>query len=114
MGINKNIASVLFFLSCGVLVTNAQKLKINAFKYAITKNIICKNGAVVSAHALASQVGVSILQQGGNAIDAAIAMQLTLAVVYPDAGNIGGGGFMVAHLNRANEPLWRDIFESLT
>jgi len=98
MGINKNVAGVLFFLSCGVLVTNAQKLKINAFKYAITKNIICKNGAVVSAHALASQVGVSILQQGGNAIDAAIAVQLTLAVVYPDAGNIGGGGFMIAHL----------------
>src|SRR4051812_20735224 len=97
MHINK-MTGVLFFLSCGVFATHAQKSTISAFKYSITKNIICKNGAVVSAHALASQVGVSILQQGGNAIDAAIAVQLTLAVVYPDAGNIGGGGFMIAHL----------------
>jgi len=91
-------AGVLFFLLSGAFAGRTQQLKINAFQYPITKNLICTHGAVVSANALASQVGVSILQQGGNAIDAAIAVQLTLAVVYPDAGNIGGGGFMVAHL----------------
>lgn len=71
---------------------------VNAYHYEIQKNIRVKHGAVVSAHPLASQVGTLILQKGGNAIDAAIATQLALAVVYPEAGNIGGGGFLVGHL----------------
>jgi gamma-glutamyltranspeptidase/glutathione hydrolase len=70
----------------------------NAYKYSIQKTITCSNGAVVAAHPLASMAGLSILKKGGNAIDAAIATQLALAVVYPGAGNIGGGGFMIAKL----------------
>jgi gamma-glutamyltranspeptidase/glutathione hydrolase len=72
---------------------------IQPFHYSVQKKISAENGAVISAHPLASQVGVAILKQGGNAIDAAIATQLALAVVYPGAGNIGGGGFMVARLS---------------
>jgi len=72
--------------------------EINAYEYSGEKKVECSNGAVVSAHPLASKVGISILKKGGNAIDAAIATQLALAVVYPGAGNIGGGGFMVARL----------------
>ena len=50
---------------------------------------------VVTTHPLASEIGLSILKKGGNAIDAAIAVNFALAVCHPSAGNIGGGGFLV-------------------
>lgn len=63
------------------------------------KPVSAKNGMVVSASTIASKVGVEILKQGGNAIDASVAVGFALAVTYPYAGNIGGGGFMVIHFN---------------
>jgi gamma-glutamyltranspeptidase / glutathione hydrolase len=70
-------------------------------------------GMVVSEQELASAAGVEILEHGGNAADAAVAVALALAVVYPQAGNLGGGGFAVwtAH-DPAAEPLFLDFRES--
>jgi gamma-glutamyltranspeptidase/glutathione hydrolase len=97
MRFNKAFLVSIFAIFClNILNTNAQK--IDSKNYSIQKKATVNKAAVVSAHPLASMVGLSILKKGGNAVDAAIAMQLTLAVVYPGAGNIGGGGFMVAHL----------------
>ena len=61
-----------------------------------------KNGMVVSAKVEASEAGISILKQGGNAFDAMIATDLALSVVYPNAGNLGGGGFLVYRLSDAS------------
>ncbi|SFB83321.1 gamma-glutamyltranspeptidase / glutathione hydrolase [Parapedobacter composti] len=91
------LASLLsiFFLAFGCGQNN--RIQIDAYDYDITKKVTVPHAAVVSAHPLASEVGLAILRKGGNAVDAAIATQFALAVVYPNAGNLGGGGFLVLH-----------------
>jgi gamma-glutamyltranspeptidase / glutathione hydrolase len=79
------IVSLLMFISTG-LGQNAGELQ-NA-----------RHGMVVSASAVASQVGLDILKKGGNAVDAAIAVGFSLAVSYPSAGNLGGGCYIVVHM----------------
>ena len=76
----------LFFISLLVLVTNISQAQ---------KGLIADKAMVVSAREEASKIGVAILKKGGNAFDAMVATELALAVAYPYAGNIGGGGFMV-------------------
>ena len=69
------------------------------FTYQLQKSAIADQAMVVTAHPLASEIGLKILKKGGNAVDAAIAVQYALAVVLPVAGNIGGGGFMVVRMS---------------
>ena len=70
---------------------------------ASAADVEAEHGMVVSAHRLASEVGVRILETGGNAVDAAVAVGYALAVVDPCCGNIGGGGFMTVHLADGRE-----------
>jgi len=73
-----------------------QHPQINPYQYTVVKEQSFQKAAVTSAHPLASMVGAAIMKDGGNAFDAAIAIQFTLAVVFPGAGNIGGGGFLLS------------------
>ncbi len=71
-----------------------------------------KAGMVVSPEQLAGEIGLEILKQGGNAVDAAVATGFALAVTLPRAGNIGGGGFMLIHLAETNEQIFIDYRET--
>ncbi len=88
----------LFFLLVSYFAF-AQFTDINIVKEIHTKN----KGLVVSAHPLASEAGAKVMKMGGNAYDAVIATQYALAVVYPQAGNIGGGGFLVGVKNNGEK-----------
>jgi gamma-glutamyltranspeptidase / glutathione hydrolase len=92
------LSLVVYAITLPALSQQSREI-ISAYNYSIQKKSTGSKGAVVSAHPLASKAGLDILRKGGNAIDAAIATQLALAVVYPGAGNIGGGGFLVASLS---------------
>jgi len=91
---NSNINFLYIFL---ILFAISCKTKV-PFAYSLQKSAIASKNMVVTAHPLASKIGLEILKKGGNAVDASIAIQYALAVVYPVAGNIGGGGFMVLRL----------------
>ncbi|GEK11012.1 gamma-glutamyltransferase [Pseudoalteromonas sp. McH1-7] len=78
---------------------------------ATAQPIWAEHGMVSSQEALASQIGVEILKQGGNAVDAAVAVGFSLAVTLPRAGNIGGGGFMLVHLAKENKTIAIDYRE---
>jgi gamma-glutamyltranspeptidase/glutathione hydrolase len=104
---NVTYISLLFLITslsaCGVLgISKKEKILVQTAPHAPVEASIRKSqreigdkGMVVAAHSSAAEVGTAILKKGGNAVDAAIAVQFALAVVYPNAGNIGGGGFLV-------------------
>ena len=73
---------------------------------------VARNGMVVGPEQLAAEIGTSIMRQGGNVVDAAVATGFALAVTYPRAGNLGGGGFMLIHLAEGNRQVFIDYRET--
>lgn len=112
-----SIAAALMLPVSLDLLANTQPTatQLAAQRYDSSKDIFHpvfgKQGMVASEQELATQVGVEILQQGGNAVDAAVAVGFALAVVLPNAGNIGGGGFMVLHDGKSGENFTVDFRE---
>src|SRR5262245_57737403 len=91
-------AAAAIFIACTTLAC-AQERRVYSPPASAdsVRGTFAENGMVVSQERLATQIGADILRQGGNAVDAAVAVGFALAVSYPRAGNIGGGGFMVIH-----------------
>jgi gamma-glutamyltranspeptidase/glutathione hydrolase len=74
--------------------------------------VLARDGMVASQEKLATKVGAEILARGGNAVDAAVAVGFAMAVTHPQAGNLGGGGFMLVHLAERNETVAIDYRET--
>jgi gamma-glutamyltranspeptidase/glutathione hydrolase len=105
------VLAVLAALLLGV-AAHAQQLESTRLTIPPPRGIVAQNGMVVAQEARAARIGVEILDRGGNAVDAAVAVGFAMAVTYPRAGNIGGGGFMVIHLDKEKRDIAIDYRET--
>ncbi|MGB8399308.1 gamma-glutamyltransferase [Bradyrhizobium sp.] len=106
-------AAILVVVACGAAAAAQEARRPYTPPAAGTVHgVPAEYGMVVAQEKLAAQIGADILRQGGNAVDAAVATGFAMAVSYPRAGNIGGGGFMVLHLAERNEDIAIDYRET--
>jgi gamma-glutamyltranspeptidase/glutathione hydrolase len=105
-------ATFVLAFACGTAAFAQERRAYAPPDLSTVRAIAAEHGLVVAQERLAAQVGADILRQGGNAVDAAVATGFALAVTYPRAGNIGGGGFMVIHSSGRNEDVAIDYRET--
>ena len=105
-------ATIVLALFCGTTAFAQDRRGYAPVDLATVRAVTAEHGMVVAQERLAAEVGAGILRQGGNAVDAAVATGFAMAVTYPRAGNIGGGGFMVIHSAARNEAVAIDYRET--
>jgi gamma-glutamyltranspeptidase/glutathione hydrolase len=109
----KFVATIALLVAFGVPALGQEQRRFYAPPAAGTAHgIPSENGMVVAQERLAAQIGAEFLRQGGNAVDAAVATGFAMAVSYPRAGNLGGGGFMVIHSAERHEDIAIDYRET--
>ncbi len=105
-------ATLVLAFACGATAFAQDRRGYSSADLPAARAVAAEHGLVVAQERLAAQIGADILKQGGNAVDAAVATGFALAVSYPRAGNIGGGGFMVIHSTARNEDVAIDYRET--
>jgi gamma-glutamyltranspeptidase / glutathione hydrolase len=111
----RKILATIALAACFVVPATAQERGRGAYTPPAADtihSIAAEHGMVVAQEKISAQIGADILKQGGNAVDAAVATGFAMAVTYPRAGNIGGGGFMVIHLRQRGEDIAIDYRET--
>src|SRR5580692_7418173 len=106
--------ATLLVLAC-ILPASAQEQRRGSYTPAAAGTVhavVAEHGMVVAQEKIAARIGADVLKRGGNAIDAAVATGFAMAVTYPRAGNIGGGGFMVIHSRDRGEDITIDYRET--
>src|SRR5215475_2066052 len=110
----RTILAALALVAASLAAANAQEGR-SSYKPPTPgtyQSVHAEHGLVVAQEKISARIGTDILKRGGNAIDAAVATGFAMAVTYPRAGNIGGGGFMVIHLAKTNEDIAIDYRET--
>jgi gamma-glutamyltranspeptidase / glutathione hydrolase len=113
-GMRRTLIAILLAVACAT-PANAQEARLGFYTPPAAETIhpvVAEHGMVVAQEKIAARIGADVLSHGGNAVDAAVATGFAMAVTYPRAGNIGGGGFMVIHSKERGEDITIDYRET--